>query len=380
VSRLSGKRALVTGGGSGIGRATCRRFAAEGAAVVVADLLGERAEEVAAESGGTAVQADVTVAADVGRMVEAAGRIDVLVNNAGGGFADDLLEVSEEEWDGDVTVNLKSAFLCSKAVLPGMIEQGSGVIVNIASVNGIAFFANEPYSAAKAGLISLTRSMAVRYGKHGIRAVAIAPGTIRSPIWQERVDKEPAIFERLVRWYPLGRVGEPEDVANAAAFLASDDASWISGDVLRVDGGLLAGNSGSTGGKLHSIRPSVRFKARMLCAPTISTLPLELAWTTARGRQATSGTQGAAQQLPRQVAVRHAPSRPTRSRSPRSRRPRAARRSPPPTPTSSPTSTRAWARSWAPRTRSARSRRASPAAPSSCSSSGPPCPCAGSAA
>jgi meso-butanediol dehydrogenase / (S,S)-butanediol dehydrogenase / diacetyl reductase len=243
MSRLSGKRALVTGGGSGIGRATCRRFASEGATVVVADLLGERAEEVAAEIGGTAVQADVTVAADVERMVEAAGRIDVLVNNAGGGFADDLLEISEEEWDTDVTVNLKSAFLCSKAVLPRMIEQGSGVIVNIASVNGIAFFANEPYSAAKAGLISLTRSMAVRYGKHGIRAVAIAPGTIRSPIWQERVDKEPAIFERLVRWYPLGRVGEPEDVANAAAFLASDDASWISGDVLRVDGGLLAGNA-----------------------------------------------------------------------------------------------------------------------------------------
>ncbi len=124
-----------------------------------------------------------------------------------------------------------------------MIEHGSGVIVSIASVNGIAFFANEPYSAAKAGLISLTRSMAVRYGKHGIRAVAIAPGTIRSPLWQERVDKEPAIFERLVRWYPLGRVGEPEDVANAAAFLASDDAAWISGDVLRVDGGLLAGNA-----------------------------------------------------------------------------------------------------------------------------------------
>ena len=243
MSRLQGKHAIVTGGGSGIGRATCRRFAAEGATVVVADLIGERAEEVAAEIGGTAVQADVTVAADVTRMVEAAGRIDVLVNNAGGGMADDLLEISEEEWDTDVAVNLKSAFLCSKAVLPGMIEQGSGVILNISSVNGMAFFANEPYSAAKAGLINLTRSMAVRYGKHGIRAVAIAPGTIRSPIWQERIDKEPAIFERLVRWYPLRRVGEPEDVANAAAFLASDDASWITGEVLRVDGGLLAGNA-----------------------------------------------------------------------------------------------------------------------------------------
>jgi meso-butanediol dehydrogenase / (S,S)-butanediol dehydrogenase / diacetyl reductase len=243
MSRLEGKRAIVTGGGSGIGQATARRFAAEGAEVVVADLVGERAEDVAAEIGGTAVHADVTVAADVARMVDAAGRIDVLVNNAGGGMADDLLEISEEEWDADVTVNLKSAFLCSKAVLPGMIERGSGVILNISSVNGMAFFANEPYSAAKAGLINLTRSMAVRYGKHGIRAVAIAPGTIRTPLWQERVDKEPAIFERLIRWYPLRRVGEPEDVAKAAAFLASDDAAWITGEVLRVDGGLLAGNA-----------------------------------------------------------------------------------------------------------------------------------------
>jgi NAD(P)-dependent dehydrogenase (short-subunit alcohol dehydrogenase family) len=124
-----------------------------------------------------------------------------------------------------------------------MIERGGGVIVNIASVNGLAFYANEPYSAAKAGLINLTRSMATRYGQHGIRAVAVAPGTIRTPIWQARVDKEPEVFERLVRWYPLGRVGEPEDIAAAAAFLASDDASWISGEVLRVDGGLLAGNA-----------------------------------------------------------------------------------------------------------------------------------------
>jgi meso-butanediol dehydrogenase/(S,S)-butanediol dehydrogenase/diacetyl reductase len=189
------------------------------------------------------VQADVPVAGVVARMVEAAGRIDVLVNNAGGGFADDLLEIDEATWDLEVTVNLKSAYLCCKAALPGMIERGAGVIVNIASVNGMAFFANEPYSAAKAGLINLTGSMAARYGRHGIRAVAIAPGTIRTPLWQERVDKEPAIFDRLVRWYPLRRVGEPEDVAAAAAFLASDDASWITGEVLRVDGGLLAGNA-----------------------------------------------------------------------------------------------------------------------------------------
>jgi meso-butanediol dehydrogenase / (S,S)-butanediol dehydrogenase / diacetyl reductase len=204
--------------------------------------VGESAEEVAELVGGVAVQGDVTVAADVARIVAAGNRIDVLVNNAGGGMADDILEIDEEAWEQDIALNLKSAFLCSKAVLPGMIERGGGVIVNIASVNGLAFFANEPYSAAKAGLISLTRSVATRYGRHGIRAVAIAPGTIRTPLWQERIDKEPAIFERLMRWYPLRRVGEPEDVAAAAAFLASDDASWITGEVLRVDGGLLAGN------------------------------------------------------------------------------------------------------------------------------------------
>jgi meso-butanediol dehydrogenase / (S,S)-butanediol dehydrogenase / diacetyl reductase len=243
MSRLEGKAALVTGGGSGIGRAICGRFADEGASVVVADIVGERADEVAAEIGGRAVQADVTVAADVARMVEAAERVDVLVNNAGYGTANDLLEIDEETWDDEVAINLKAAFLCSKAVLPGMIERGGGVIVNIASVNGLAFFANEAYSAAKAGMINLTRSMAARYGPRGVRAVAIAPGTIRTPLWQERVDKEPAIFERLVRWYPLRRVGEPEDVAAAAVFLASDDAAWITGEVLRVDGGLLAGNA-----------------------------------------------------------------------------------------------------------------------------------------
>ena len=243
MSRLQGKAALVTGGGSGIGRAICVRFASEGASVVVADVVGERAEEVSGTIGGRAVQVDVTVAADVARMVEAAGPVDVLVNNAGGGTANGVLEIDEDEWDGDLALNLKSAFLCTKAVLPGMIERGGGVIVNIASVNGLAYFANEPYSAAKAGLINLTRSMAARYGPQGVRVVAIAPGTIRTPLWQERVDKKPEIFERLMRWYPLRRVGEPEDVAAAAAFLASDDASWITGEVLRVDGGLLAGNA-----------------------------------------------------------------------------------------------------------------------------------------
>jgi NAD(P)-dependent dehydrogenase (short-subunit alcohol dehydrogenase family) len=229
-----------------------QRFAAEGAAVVVADVADERARAVVGEidaAGGAALatHTDVSVGSEVAEMVAAAtdryGHVDVLVNNAAIEGGDDVLLIDEASWDRDLGIVLKSAFLCSKAVLPGMLERRSGVIVNIASVNALAYFANESYSAAKAGMISLTRSIAVRYGDRGIRANAIAPGTIRTPIWQDRVDKEPQILERLVKWYPLGRVGEPEDVAHAALFLASDEASWITGAVLRVDGGLLAGSA-----------------------------------------------------------------------------------------------------------------------------------------
>ena len=250
-ARLSGRTAVVTGGGSGIGRVIAQRFAAEGAAVVVADIVAARAEQVAEEigiAGGRAIatHTDVSAAADVAAMraraEEAFGGVDVLVNNAAVDGGNDLLEIDEATWDRDLTVCLKSVFLCSKEMLPGMIEKQRGVIVNIASVNGLAYFANEGYSAAKAGMISLTRSIAVRYGRHGVRCVAIAPGTIRTPIWQEKVDREPEVFERLTRWYPLRRVGEPEDVADTALFLASDEASWITGTVVTVDGGLLAGN------------------------------------------------------------------------------------------------------------------------------------------
>ncbi len=177
---------------------------------------------------------------------DAFGRVDILVNNAaagaGTGLSDNLVLMDEETWDSNVAGALKSAFLCSRRVLPGMIDRRDGVIVNIASVNGLAYFGNEAYSAGKAGMINLTLSIAARYGKYGIRANAIAPGSIRTAAWQDRVEKEPDVLERLTKWYPLGRVGEPIDVANAALFLASDEAAWISGSVLRVDGGLLAGN------------------------------------------------------------------------------------------------------------------------------------------
>jgi meso-butanediol dehydrogenase / (S,S)-butanediol dehydrogenase / diacetyl reductase len=248
--RLADKVAIVTGSGSGIGRVMVRLFAAEGAAVAVVDRLGDKAEEVAAEiegSGGTAIaiRTDVTVAGDVDAMASAAeeafGRVDVLVNNAAVCEGDDILRMDEATWDSDVAGVLKSAFLCAKRVVPGMIERRGGVIVNIASVNGLAYFGNEAYSAAKAGMINLTKSIAARYGGAGIRANAIAPGSIQTPIWQERLDKDPHVFDTLVKWYPLGRVGDPTDVARAALFLASDEAAWISGTVIRVDGGLMAG-------------------------------------------------------------------------------------------------------------------------------------------
>lgn len=249
--QFADRAVIVTGGGSGIGQAMSARFAAERAAVLIADKDGERAMEVArtiSAAGGQAIatQTDVSLLPDVQAMVELAvksfGAVDVLVNNAAAAGGDNLVSMDEATWDRDLRVCLKSAFLCCRYVLPGMIERKRGVIVNIASVNALGYFGNEAYSAAKAGIINLTESLAARYGRYGIRANAIAPGSIRTPIWQHRIDKDPGVLNRLKKWYPLGRIGEPEDVANAALFLASDAAAWISGIVLRVDGGLMAGH------------------------------------------------------------------------------------------------------------------------------------------
>jgi meso-butanediol dehydrogenase / (S,S)-butanediol dehydrogenase / diacetyl reductase len=249
--RLADQVVLITGGGSGIGRAIALQFAAEGATIVAADLVPERAIETAdliKSSGGRAigVTADVSKADDVAVMVTAAinafARVDILVNNAGLSVGDTVLDLDEAAWDLNLDIVLKSVYLCSRMVLPAMIERGRGVILNIASVNGLMAVGEAAYSAAKAGMINLTANMAIHFGDKGVRVNCIAPGTIRTPIWGARVKKDPEVFEKVAKWYPLGRVGEPEDVAKAALFLCSDDAAWITGITLPVDGGLTAGS------------------------------------------------------------------------------------------------------------------------------------------
>ena len=246
MSRLSGKRALVTGASRGIGRAVALRLAAEGASVALNYRAGrEEAEAVAAEiaaSGGSAavVQGDVAAAeqaeALVGAAAEAMGGLDILVNNAGLTRDNLLMRLSEEDWDAALNTNLKGAFLCAKAAIRPMLRQRFGRIVNMSSVVALTGNPGQAnYAAAKAGLIGFTRTVAREVASRGVTVNALAPGFIETQMIESiPEDLRARILERI----PLGRFGAPEDVAGCVAFLCGDDGAYITGQTISIDGGL----------------------------------------------------------------------------------------------------------------------------------------------
>jgi NAD(P)-dependent dehydrogenase (short-subunit alcohol dehydrogenase family) len=248
--RFTGAVALVTGAASGIGQAIAERIAGEGADVAILDKNGTAAESVAAalrkgRGKAVAIAVDITDATAVAEAVRQAadrlGPISVLVNNAGGVTGQTFEDTDPAIWRADIDLNLNGAFFVTRAALPSMLARRGGAIVNVATVNGLTSIAEPAYSAAKAGLLQFTRQLAVEYGPKGIRANAVVPGSIRTPIWDKRLAKTPDMLDVLRRWYPVGRVGEPGDVAAAVLFLASPEAGFISGAHLLVDGGLMAG-------------------------------------------------------------------------------------------------------------------------------------------
>lgn len=251
--RLKDKVCIITGGGSGIGRAACLLFAREGAKLAVADKHLEAAQAVADECGkigarAIAIGVDVSKAADAKRMVDETvrefGRLDVLLNNAGYGIAGSVLETDETAWDDLMAVNVRGVFLCTKYAIPAMKAGGGGSIVNTASVVANVGIRNRAaYCASKGAVAALTRAVAIDHVADGIRCNAIAPGTIDTPYFNEILNRSPdpvAVRKGLEQRQLLGRLGTPEEIATGMLFLASDESRFATGTILTIDGGMTA--------------------------------------------------------------------------------------------------------------------------------------------
>lgn len=253
--RLKDKVAVVTGGGGGIGRAIAGLFAREGARVVIGEISPARGKAVVAEieaAGGQALWVPVDVADGTqidglfDRALEAHGRLDVMVNNAYGSpdtLSGDgnLLDVADETWDRVMLTTLKSVFRGTRRAVAEMLKTGGGSVVNMSSVNGTHAFGMTSYSSAKGAIIALTRSASVQYASQGIRMNVICPGTIATGSTLPFMERVPGLRERVEALYPGGRIGQPEEIANMALFLASDESSFANGAVFTVDGGLTVG-------------------------------------------------------------------------------------------------------------------------------------------
>ena len=253
IGRVENKIALVTGGGSGLGRATVQALAREGAKVLVADLNLESAHEtvtMVAETGGeaSAFAMDVTVAGQVEAMVhmtvERYGRLDCAFNNAGipGKVGTSVIDYEEEDWDRVIAVDLKGVWLGMKYELKQMLKQGSGVVVNTASIAGlVGLVGSSPYVASKHGVVGLTKTAALEFAQQNIRVNAVCPGVFRTPLVEKVIAELPEREELYLSAQPIGRMGRPEELAEAVVWLCSDAASFVTGHAFPVDGGYVAG-------------------------------------------------------------------------------------------------------------------------------------------
>jgi NAD(P)-dependent dehydrogenase (short-subunit alcohol dehydrogenase family) len=247
--RLEGKVAIITGAGSGIGKATAVLFASEDAKVTVAEInadAGEKTVQEIKKAGGEAifVKTDATKEADAANMVKATveefGKLNILFNNVGTGSGGTVVTATEEYWDEIMNMNLKPAFFGSKYAIPEMIKAGAGSIINMASIGGLSGQFSATFTASKGAVVNLTRSMAIAHAKEGVRVNCVCPGYIDTPMIRYTVLKDPENRKRVAARHPMNRVGTAEDIAYAVLFLASDEASFVTGVILPVDGGFTA--------------------------------------------------------------------------------------------------------------------------------------------